>query len=64
MSDFKEYLTRQTYKRKNLFRGMSKGIYYRRLKDPNTLTIYELRYLMRVAELDAERVLEFIERGK
>lgn len=63
MSSFKEYLTRQTYKRKNLFKGMSKGIYYRRLKDPGTLTVYELRYLMSVAELDIDRIVDFIERG-
>lgn len=63
MESFKEYLARQTYKRKNLFKGISKGVYYRRLKEPGTLTVYELRYLMRVAELDREKVINFIERG-
>lgn len=60
---FGEYLQRQGYKRKNLFKGITKPTYYRRIKHPTELTIAELRWLITVADVDIERITEFIESG-
>lgn len=58
---FGEYLQRQGYKRKNLFKGITKPTYYRRIKHPTELTISELRWLMKIADVDIARIAEFIE---
>lgn len=60
---FGEYLQRRCYKRPNLFKGITKPTYYRRLKHPTELTIAELRWLIMVADVDIERITEFIESG-
>jgi len=63
MEKFGKYVQRQAYKRKNLFKGITKNTYYRRLKNPSEFTVSELRWLIQVAELDIERITEFIEKG-
>lgn len=64
MNEFGNYLQRNCYKRKNLFNGITKATYYRRLKHPEELTISELRWLVLVGELDEQKVFEFVMKGE
>lgn len=61
---FSDYLQRNCYKRKNLFKGITRATYYRRLKNPDEMTIAELRWLMKVGELDPDVVMNFIKSAK
>lgn len=61
---FSDYISRCCYKRKELFKGISARTYYRRLKNPEELTISELRWLMKVGEMDSDKVMNFILKGE
>lgn len=62
--NFSEYIQRCCFKRKNLFQGISQATYYRRLKQPDQMTLEELRWLMKVGEMDSTEVMNFILKGE
>lgn len=64
MESFGDYIQRMSYKRKRLFDGIKSTTFYRRVKNPDSITIAELRFLMRISELDEERVMKYIREGK
>lgn len=59
---FKDYLKRQlSYRGKTYEKlGISKSAYYEHLKNPEMITLGELRLMMVIGELDEEKVMDWI----
>lgn len=59
---FKDYLRRQLSHRGKIYEklGISKSTYYNHLKDPNFITLGELKLMMMYGELDEDKVMDFI----
>lgn len=59
---FKEYLARQLSHRGKVYEklGISKSTFYKHLKNPNDITIRELKLMVLVGELDESKVVDFI----
>lgn len=61
---FSDYLARQLSHRGKVNEKlrMSKTTYYRRLKNPDEITIGELKQLVVIGELDEQKIINFIYR--
>jgi len=64
VEDFKNYLKRQLSYRGNVISklNLSKSTYYRHLKNPEDITLGELRMMVVIGELDEQKVMDFIYR--
>lgn len=62
IDEFKTYLKRQLSYRGPVYQklGISKSAYYQHLKDPNRITLGELRMMYVIGELEEEKVMKFI----
>lgn len=61
---FSDYLRRQLSHRGNVPKelGICKATYYNHLKNPNYITLGELKAMVIVGELEEQKVLDFIYR--
>lgn len=62
--EFKTYLKRQLSYRGNVISKLclSKSTYYRHLKNPDDITLGELRHMVVIGELDEQKVMDYIYR--
>jgi len=61
---FSDYLARQFYKRGKIYErlGIGKTTFYKHVKNPELITLGELRTMVVIGELDEEKVMNFIYR--
>lgn len=59
---FKEYLARQLSRRGNVYSklGISKSTYYRHLKNPEDITLGEMKMMILIGELDEQKVIDYL----
>lgn len=61
---FKDYLARQLYKRGKVYErlGICKATFYNHIKNPDQITLGELKAMVIIGELDEQKVMNFIYR--
>lgn len=59
---FKDYLKRQLSNRGNVYKKLDIGrsTYYKRLNNPELITLGDFRKMMKIGELDEKKVMDWI----